>query len=269
METDMAAGSEERKSAGQATRLAGRRALVTGGGRGIGRAVALALAGEGADVVVAARSAAQTADVAGDVRARGVRGVDVQADVTDSAAVERLVAEASRRLGGVDILVNAAGDAESGLLGRTDEAMWHRMLAVNLTSVYLCTRAVVPAMRERGWGRVVTIASRAGLVGYAYVSAYAAAKHGVVGFTRSVGLELAGTGVTINAVCPGQVDTEMTRRSAQLIASRTGSSLEVVLDRLAALNPSGRLLRAEAVAQAALLLALPEAGEVNGQAVEL
>lgn len=251
------------------SRLAGRRALVTGGGRGIGRAVALALAGEGADVAVAARSPEQTGEVAAEVRACGVRGFDLQADVTDAAAVRRMVAEADRALGGVDILINGAGDAESGLLGRTDEAMWQRMLAVNLTSVFLCSRAVVPAMRERGWGRVITIASRAGLVGYAYVSAYAAAKHGVVGFTRSVGQELAGSGVTINAVCPGQVDTDMTRRAAERIAARSGSSLEVVLAKMAALNPSGTLLQPEAVSRAALLLALPEAGDVNGQAVEL
>jgi 3-hydroxybutyrate dehydrogenase len=265
-----AAGSEARGPAGQDRgRLAGRRALVTGGGRGIGRAVALALAREGADVTVAARSAAQIEEVAAEVRACGVRGFDVQADVTDAAAVARMAADAARRMGGVDILINGAGDAESGLLGRTDEAMWARMMAVNLTSVFLGVRAVVPAMRERGWGRIVTIASRAGLVGYAYVSAYAAAKHGVVGFTRSVGLELAGSGVTINAVCPGQADTDMTRRAAQLIASRTGSPLEAVLGKLAALNPSGRLIQPEAVAGAALLLALPEAADVNGQAVEL
>lgn len=250
-------------------RLRGRRALVTGGGRGIGRAVALALAREGADVAVASRSAAQVAEVAEEVRAFGVRGIDVQADVTDSASVGRMMDGARAGLGGVDILVNGAGDAESNPVIRTDEALWRRMIEVNLTSVFLCTRLVLPEMRERGWGRVITVASRAGLVGYAYVSAYVAAKHGAVGLTRAVAIEMAGSGVTVNAVCPGQVDTEMTRRAARLIADRSGRPVEQVMEQLAALNPSGRMLQAGEVATAVVRLALPESDAVTGQAVEL
>ncbi len=250
-------------------RLRGRRALVTGGGRGIGRAVALALAREGADVAVASRSAAQVAEVAGAVRGLGVRGVDLVADVTDAASVGRMIDAVRAALGGVDILVNGAGDAESNPVIRTDESLWRRMIEVNLTSVFLCTRLVLPEMRERGWGRVITVASRAGLVGYAYVSAYVAAKHGAVGFTRAAAIEMAGSGVTVNAICPGQVDTEMTRRAARLIADRSGRTVDQVMEQLAALNPSGRMLEAGEVARAVARLALPESDAVTGQAVEV
>jgi NAD(P)-dependent dehydrogenase (short-subunit alcohol dehydrogenase family) len=252
-----------------AGRLSGRRALVTGGGRGIGRAAALCLAREGADVAVAARTAEQTEAVAAEIRALGARGFPIQADVTEAGSVERMADAATRALGGVDILVNGAGDAESNPLSRTDEAAWARMMAVNLTSVFLCTRRLAEAMKENGWGRIVSVASRAGLTGYAYVSAYVAAKHGVVGFTRAVALELAGSGVTINAVCPGQVDTEMTRRAARLIADRSGRPPDQVMQQLAALNPQKRLITPDEVAGAILLLALPEASAINGQAVEI
>ncbi|MGH9867168.1 MAG: SDR family NAD(P)-dependent oxidoreductase [Candidatus Polarisedimenticolia bacterium] len=252
-----------------AGRLAGRRALVTGGGRGIGRATALCLAREGADVAVAARSAAQTGEAAAEIRSLGVLGFALDVDVTDAASVSRMAAQATETMGGVDILINGAGDAESNPLARTDESLWQRMIAVNLTSVFLCTRQLVGGMRERGWGRIVNVASRAGLVGYAYVSAYVAAKHGVVGFTRAVAIELAGSGVTVNAICPGQVDTEMTRRAARDIAARTGRPIEQVMEQLAELNPSRRMVTADEVAEAALRLALPESEAITGQAVEV
>jgi len=250
-------------------KLAGRVALVTGGGRGIGRAIALALAREGADVAVAARTPAETERVGAEVRGLGRRAAALTADVTSERDVAVMAAAAVRDLGRVDILVNAAGGAESAPLVRTDLPLWNRMLAGNLTSVFLCTYAFLPAMIERGWGRVINVASRAGLTGFAYVSAYCAAKHGVVGFTRAVAREVAGKGVTINALCPGYVDTDMTRRSAESIALKTRMPLDQALARLAAFNPSGKLISPEQVAAAALRLASTEGRSINGEALEV
>jgi NAD(P)-dependent dehydrogenase (short-subunit alcohol dehydrogenase family) len=250
-------------------KLAGRVALVTGGGRGIGRAIALALAREGADIAVAARTSGETERVAAEARGLGRRAAALTADVTSERDVAAMAAAAVRDLGRVDILVNAAGGAESAPLVRTDLPLWNRMLAANLTSVFLCTHAFLPAMIERGWGRVINVASRAGLTGFAYVSAYCAAKHGVVGFTRAVAQEVAGKGVTLNALCPGYVDTDMTRRSAESIALKTGMPLDQALARLAAFNPSGKLISPEQVAAAALSLASTEGTSINGEALEI
>ena len=249
--------------------VSGRRALVTGGGRGIGRAVALALAREGADVAVTSRTVEQIGRVAGEVRAAGRRAIALSADVTRLDDVRNMAAAAERELGPIDILVNCAGAAQSAPLLRTGLDLWESMLAANLTSVYLCTAALVPGMVERGWGRVINVASSAGLAGYAYVSAYCAAKHGVVGFTRAVALEMASKGVTVNALCPGYVDTEMTRQSAESISAKTGVSREEALASLARFNPSGRLIEPDEVAAAALRLASGEAASLNGQAVSI
>ena len=246
---------------------AGRKALVTGGGRGIGRAIALALAREGADVAVAARSSGQTSSVAREVEALGRKSAGLTADVTKLSEVRTMAAAAARALGSIDILVNCAGDAESAPLIRTEPDLWDRMIAVNLTSVYQCTRELLPGMVERGWGRVINVSSSAGLAGHAYVSAYCAAKHGVVGFTRAVALEVGVKGVTVNALCPGYVDTEMTHKSAERVARLTGLSQERALAQLARFNPSGRLIAPEEVGAAAVRLASAEGSAINGEAV--
>ncbi len=250
-------------------RLDGYRALVTGGGRGIGRAVAHALAAEGVDVVVAARTRAEVARVAAACRATGRRAAHLTADVTDPDQAARLGREAEDAIGPIDILVHAAGGAESAPLHRTDLALWRRMIAVNLDSVFHCTMALLPGMVARGRGRIIIIASRAGLEGFPYVAAYCAAKHGAVGFVRAAAKETDGRGVTCNAICPGYVDTPMTHASARRIAGKTGITPEEALERLARFNPDGRLIPPEAVAAAVLDLALPAGAQVNGQVITL
>ncbi len=193
--------------------LAGRGAVVTGGSRGIGLAVARALAEAGAAVVVAARAPDRLQAVAAELGAPGRRAWAVACDVADPEGVRTLAREAESRLGHVDILVNNAGISHSAPVQKTTLEDWNRLLTVNATGPFLCTQAFLPGMLARGWGRVVNIASVAGLSGGKYIAAYSASKHAVVGFTRSVAAEVAGTGVTVNAICPGYVDTDMTRQS--------------------------------------------------------
>lgn len=246
--------------------LEGRTAVVTGGGRGIGAATAHALAGAGAAVVVSARSADELDAVADAIRADGGRALAVPCDVSDPDAVAAL-AGAAAGLGAVDILVHAAGIASSAPIRRLELEEWRRVLEVNATGAFLCTRAFLPGMAERGWGRVVYVASVAGLTGAPYIAAYAASKHAVVGLARCAAAEVAGRGVTVNALCPGYVDTDMTRASAANIAATTGRSAEEALDILVAHNPQGRLIEAAEVADAAVWLCGDGARGVNGQAL--
>lgn len=247
--------------------LAGRGAVVTGAGRGIGLAVARALAGAGAAVVVAARTRGTIEAVAMELRAVGGRAWAVSCDVTDLANVQALARAAETHLGHVDILVNNAGVSHSAPLQKTTLADWNRILTVNATGTFLCTQAFLPTMVERRWGRVVNIASVAGLGGGKYIAAYSASKHAVVGFTRSVAAEVAGTGVTVNAVCPGYVDTDMTRESVARIAAKTKMSPEAALR--AALETTGQrhLISPEDVAHAVLTLCVDAGRETNGQTV--
>jgi NAD(P)-dependent dehydrogenase (short-subunit alcohol dehydrogenase family) len=240
--------------------LTGKHAVVTGASRGIGLAVARTLQANGARLTLMARDAAALEAAAAELGG----GVSWQVvDVTDL----RGVAQAFARAGAVDILVNNAGQASPAPFLRTDAALWQRMLDVNLTGAYHCIQAALPAMLDAGWGRIVNVASTAGLTGYRYVAAYCAAKHGLVGLTRALALELATKGVTVNAVCPGYTETGIVQEAVANIVRKTGRSEEQARAELASANPQGRLVRPEEVAHAVAMLCMPEAAAMNGQAI--
>lgn len=244
--------------------LAGRHAVVTGGARGIGAAITRMLAAEGARVTVLGRDAARVAAFAAEAPAQRH---GVAADVADEGQVAEAFAAARARFGPVAILVNNAGQAESAPFLKTERALWDRMLAVNLTGAFLCSRAALPDMLEGGWGRIVTVASTAALTGYAYVAAYCAAKHGVVGLTRALAAEVARRGVTVNAVCPGYTESDLLAASVATVVAKTGRTPEAARAALAAGNPQGRILDPAEVADAVRWLCGAGAAGVNGQAI--
>jgi NAD(P)-dependent dehydrogenase (short-subunit alcohol dehydrogenase family) len=249
--------------------LAGRHALVTGGGRGIGRAVALDLARAGADVAVSARSRAELDAVADEARRLGVKALARAADVSRPDEVRALFGAARAELGPIDILVNGAGVAPSALLAKTSDEQWRAALETNLSGSFYCMREALPEMQERGFGRVVNLASIAARTGYPYVSAYAASKHGVLGLTRCAALEVASRGVTVNAVCPGYVDTPMTDVSVARIVEKTGQPAAEVRRRLEELSPQKRLMSPEEVSALVLFLCSDAARGITGQALSL
>jgi len=244
-------------------------AAVTGGGRGIGRAIALAFARGGVSVALLARSQPRLAQVAAEIAGAGGRAHPIACDVTSKSAVDEAFAEAASVLGPIDILVNSAGVADSAPFTRLDETQWDRTIAVNLKGTFLCTRAAIGGMVARGTGRVINIASVAGRIGVPYTAAYCASKHGVLGLTRSVAIEVARTGVTVNAICPGFVNTDMTSDAVARIARTTGRTEPQAREALEAMNPQRRLVQPEEVAAVAVFLISDAAAGITGQAIDV
>ncbi|MGH9346951.1 MAG: SDR family NAD(P)-dependent oxidoreductase [Vicinamibacterales bacterium] len=247
--------------------MKGRTAVITGGGRGVGAAVAARLAAAGASVLVASRTTRQVEDVAARLRADGHTVHAETCDVADPASIDRLASRAAERLGRVDILINNAGVALASAVHKTSLDDWNRLFAVNATSAFLCLKAFLPAMIERGWGRVVNVASIAGLTADRYIAAYAASKHALLGLTRAAAAEAAAHGVTVNAVCPGYLATDMTRESVARIVRTTGRTEAQALEAILQTTPQRRLIEADEVAEAVAYLCTDAARGVNGEAL--
>src|SRR5687768_2110981 len=239
--------------------LAGKLALVTGGGRGIGAACARSLAAAGAKVIVCGRTHADL-----DAVAKEIDGVAIACDIADRAATDRMVRELPGR---VDVLVNNAGVAESASLEKTTDELWDRIIELDATAPFRVTRGLVPAMVKAGWGRVVNIASNAGVSGYGYSAAYCAAKHAMVGFTRALAVDLARSGVTINALCPGWVRTQMSDEAVARIAKKTGRSIDEARATLEVMSPQRRMIEPEEVAHAAVMLCAHGSRGIHGQTI--
>ncbi len=243
--------------------LAGKTALVTGGGRGIGRAIAVGLAAEGARVIVAGRTQAEIDEVA-----TKTAGIALVADLGDRAKLQRFIAELTK-FGRIDLLVNNAGISDSAPNHRTSDEMWDRLMQVNVHAAFALCRALIPAMVEAGFGRVINVASNAGRAGYAYTSAYCASKHALVGVTRALAAELAKTKVTVNAVCPGWVRTDMSQAAVDRIAQKTKRSVDEAEQELANMSPQRRLIEPEEVAHLVVSLCAPAARGIHGQSIVL
>ncbi len=243
-------------------------AVVTGGGRGIGAAIAEALARKGASVSLIGRNAEvlqATADRI--IKQHGVRVATASADVADEAAIRKAIATVAVALGAPTILINNAGVAMSAPFLKSDAAFWRKLLDIDLMGAVYCTQAALPAMVESKWGRIINIASTAGVAGAAYITTYCAAKHAVIGLTRALAMETARTGVTVNAVCPSYTDTDMTALGVANITKKTGRSREEAIASLVAHNPQGRLIQPGEVAEAVIWLCGDNAASVTGQSI--
>lgn len=246
--------------------LASRHAVVTGGGRGIGAAIARRLVDAGAHVTLIGRGLANLQQQMKQLGGTG-RVQTFTADVSQKRRVSEAFNRARASYGEVSILINCAGQTESAPFLQTDEALWQRLLSVNLTGTYHCCAAALPDMLHQGFGRIVNIASTAGLTGYRYVAAYCASKHGVVGLTRALAIELADRNITVNAVCPGYTETDMVTRTVNNIVARTGRSEDEARAALTRFNPQHRLIQPQEVANTVAWLCLPGSESITGQAI--